>query len=65
MNRNNTTIDPVEFTEPEADRCNVCDNDILTPEEIEDEICNECFFSCCGDELNQETRICSTCKEHN
>jgi len=69
MNRNNTTLDPTEFNGKELERCNLCDND-LTSEEITEQdddkkYCNECFYSCCGDELDQETRICPTCKEHN
>tara|TARA_R110000765_G_scaffold411019_1_gene509934 strand:+ start:240 stop:443 length:204 start_codon:yes stop_codon:yes gene_type:complete len=31
----------------------------------ETEICEDCFYSCCGDELDQDIRICPTCKEHN
>jgi len=69
MNRNNTTLDPAEWNGKEVERCETCAND-LTPEEVTEQdddykYCDDCFFSCCGDELNQETRICSTCKEHN
>ena len=61
--------DPTEFNEPETEKCTLCDND-LTPEEVtenEDDIkyCNNCFFSCCDDELDQENRRCKTCGEHN
>lgn len=60
---------PIEWDEPETQKCTLCDND-LTPEEITEQdddkkYCNDCFFSCCGDELNQDVRICPTCKEHN
>ena len=60
--------DPTENTE-DAILCTLCAAD-LTPEEITEQdndlkFCNDCFFSCCGDELNQDRRICPTCKEHN
>jgi len=60
--------DPTENTE-EAVLCTLCAAD-LEPEEITEQdgnykYCNDCFFSCCGDELNQDIRICPTCKEHN
>ena len=55
--------------EPEQEKCTLCHND-LTNEEIKEQdddnkFCNDCFYSCCGDELNQDVRICPTCKEHN
>lgn len=61
--------DPTEWNGKEAERCESCDNN-LTLEEVTEQddnykYCDGCFFSCCGDELNQETRICPTCKEHN
>tara|TARA_R110000803_G_scaffold17369_1_gene46878 strand:+ start:90 stop:299 length:210 start_codon:yes stop_codon:yes gene_type:complete len=61
--------DPTEFNEEESIKCTLCHND-LTPEEILDQdddnkFCDNCFYSCCGDELNQDRRICPTCKEHN
>ena len=61
--------DPTEFNEPETEKCTLCHDD-LTPEEITEQdddlkYCDNCFFSCCGDELNQDIRICPTCKEHN
>jgi hypothetical protein len=61
--------DPTEWNGKEAERCTLCDND-LTPEEIEEsqddeKLCNNCFFSCCGAELDQDIRICPICKEHN
>ena len=69
MNRNNTNLDPTEWNEPETQKCTLCHND-LTNEEITEQdddlkYCDNCFFSCCGDELNQDIRICPTCKEHN
>ena len=65
----NDPNNPINFNGKEAERCTLCDND-LTPEEIteqdnENKYCDDCFFSCCGDELNQDNRICPTCKEHN
>ena len=61
--------DPTEWNETELEKCTLCHND-LTSEEITEQdndlkFCDNCFFSCCGDELNQDTRICPTCKEHN
>tara|TARA_R110002096_G_scaffold203731_2_gene389127 strand:+ start:54 stop:260 length:207 start_codon:yes stop_codon:yes gene_type:complete len=61
--------DPAEFNGTEAIICTLCAED-LTPEEIteqddDNKFCNDCFFSCCGDELDQDIRICPTCKEHN
>jgi len=61
--------DPTEFSGKESESCESCAND-LTPEEITEQdgnykYCNDCFFSCCGDELNQDIRICPTCREHN
>tara|TARA_R110000751_G_scaffold44166_2_gene101284 strand:+ start:136 stop:345 length:210 start_codon:yes stop_codon:yes gene_type:complete len=69
MNRNGTNLDPIEWDEPETQKCTFCHND-LTPEEIteqddDNKFCDNCFFSCCGDELDQDIRICPTCKEHN
>ena len=60
---------PIEWDEQETQTCNLCASD-LTPEEIteqddDNKFCNDCFFSCCGDELDQDIRICPTCKEHN
>ena len=60
--------DPTEDT-TDAILCTLCAAD-LTPEEIElneddNKYCDDCFFSCCGDELDQDVRICPTCKEHN
>ena len=61
--------DPTEFTGKELERCTLCDND-LTSEEVTEQdtkhkFCNNCLFSCCGDELNQDNRMCPTCNEHN
>ena len=60
--------DPTENTE-DAILCVLCHND-LDAEEIAEQdndvkYCFDCFYSCCGDELNQDIRICPTCKEHN
>ena len=60
--------DPTENTE-DAILCTLCAED-LTHEEITEQdddhkFCDNCFFSCCGDELNQDMRICPTCKEYN
>tara|TARA_R110000803_G_scaffold20426_1_gene52588 strand:+ start:654 stop:863 length:210 start_codon:yes stop_codon:yes gene_type:complete len=60
---------PIEWNGTEIEKCTLCHND-LTTEEILDQdndlkYCNDCFFSCCGDELDQDNRRCPTCKEHN
>jgi len=60
---------PIEWNGTEIEKCTLCHND-LTSEEVTDQdndnkYCNDCFYSCCGDELNQDIRICPTCKEHN
>ncbi len=52
--------------QPTTNFCEVCNIEESKTYFVEDtEICEECFFSCCGDELNQDVRICPTCKEHN
>ena len=52
--------------EPTKNYCEVCNIEESKTYFVEDsEICEECFYSCCGDELNQDIRICPTCKEHN
>jgi len=46
--------------------CEVCNIEESKTYFVEDsQICEECFYSCCGDELNQNVRICPTCKEYN
>ena len=49
---------PIEWNEPETQTCNLCAN-YLTLEEVEFNLddngfCNDCFYSCCGDELDQD-----------
>ena len=61
--------DPTGFNGKEVEKCTLCAED-LTPEEITEQdddhkFCDNCFYSCCGDELDQDLRICPTCKEHN
>ena len=52
--------------EPTKNYCEVCNIEESKTYFVEDsEICEECYYSCCGDELNQDIRICPTCKEHN
>ena len=60
--------DPTENTE-DAILCTLCAED-LTPEEITEQdddhkYCDNCYYSCCGDELDQDNRRCKTCGEHN
>jgi hypothetical protein len=61
--------DPIEFNEPEPEKCTLCHNDLgneeIAEQDDDNKYCNECFYSCCGDELDQDVRICPTCKEHN
>ena len=61
--------DPTEWNGIEAIKCTLCHNDLISEEVTEQDndlkYCNNCFYSCCGDELNQDIRICPTCKEHN
>ena len=66
MNYMPILTDPTEFSGTESELCPLCQMD-LTFNEIQEEqkYCDNCFFSCCGDELNQDVRICPTCKEHN
>ena len=46
--------------------CEVCNIEENKTYFVEDtEICEECYYSCCGDELNQDIRICKSCGEHN
>jgi hypothetical protein len=46
--------------------CEVCNIEENKTYFVEDtEICEDCFYSCCGDELNQDIRICKSCGEHN
>lgn len=52
--------------QPTTKCCEVCNiEESKTYFVDETEICENCFYSCCGDELNQDTRTCPTCKEHN
>jgi hypothetical protein len=74
MNRNDTILNPANFNGAEPIQCEYCqlnltDDEILEQEDEEEIFCNDCaeefIFSCCGDKLNQDLRICPTCKEHN
>ena len=52
--------------QPTTNYCEVCNIEESRTYFVDDtEICEDCFYSCCGDELNQDIRICPTCKEHN
>lgn len=52
--------------QPKQIYCEVCNIEESKTYFVEDtEICENCFYSCCGDELNQDIRICPTCKENN
>lgn len=43
MNYKTILSDPTEYNEREPERCERCDNDILTLEEIEEKHCFECI----------------------
>ena len=52
--------------EPQTKCCDICNIEESKTYFVDDtQICEDCFYSCCGDELNQDIRICPTCKEHN
>ena len=62
---NKDSLNPIN-QEPQTNYCNVCNTEESKTYFIDDSgICEDCFYSCCGDELNQDLRICPTCKEHN
>ena len=67
--RNSYGDNPNEWDGVEPINCEFCGNDLDAEEiaEQEDDVkyCFDCFYSCCGDELDQDIRICPTCKEHN
>jgi len=61
----NDTNNPIN-QQPQTRFCEVCNIEESKTYFIDEtEICEDCFYSCCGDELNQDIRICPTCKEHN
>jgi len=61
----NDPLNPINH-EPQTRFCEVCNIEESRTYFVDDsEICEDCFYSCCGDELNQDIRICPTCKEHN
>ena len=43
MNLDTTNLNPINFEGKESERCTLCDNDILTPEEIDEKMCFECI----------------------
>ena len=69
MNYKPILSDPTEYNEPEEEKCALCDNDLTHEETTEQDndakFCDNCFYSCCGDELDQDNRRCKTCGEHN
>ena len=62
---NNDPNNPINYNGKSrfCEVCNIEENKTYFVEETE--ICENCFYSCCGDELNQDVRICPTCREHN
>lgn len=69
MNYTPILTNPIEWNGTELEKCTLCHNDLdseeITEQDDDLKFCNDCFFSCCGDELDQDIRICPTCKEHN
>lgn len=62
---NKDPLNPIN-QQPKQRYCEVCNIEENKTYFVEDtEICENCFYSCCGDELNQDVRICPTCKEYN
>lgn len=62
---NKDPLNPIN-QQPEQKYCEVCNIEESKTYFVDDtEICEECFYSCCGDELEQDIRICPTCKEPN
>jgi len=62
---NKDSLNPINQQQKE-NYCNICNIEESNTHFVEDtEICEECFYSCCGDELNQDVRICKSCGEHN
>ena len=66
--RNSYGDDPNDY-DKETIKCTLCHDDLtneeITEQDDDNKYCDNCFFSCCGDELNQDIRICPTCLEHN
>jgi len=61
----NDPLNPIN-QQPQTNFCEVCNTEESKTYFVDDtEICEECFYSCCGDELNQDIRICKSCGEHN
>jgi hypothetical protein len=61
----NDPLNPIN-QQPEQRFCDVCNTEESKTYFVEDSnICENCFYSCCGDELNQDIRICKSCGEHN
>ena len=61
--------DPTEFNGPEAIKCTLCHNDLdaeeIAEQDDDNKYCDNCFYSCCNVEIDQDIRICPICKEHN
>ena len=61
----NDPNNPINYNEKPR-YCEVCEVEESKTYFVDgSEICEDCFYSCCGDELDQDIRICPTCKEHN
>jgi hypothetical protein len=61
----NDPLNPINYN-GKTRFCEVCNIEESKTYFVEEtEICENCFYSCCGDELNQDIRICPSCKEYN
>ncbi len=61
----NDPLNPIN-QQPEQRFCEVCNIEEYKTYFVDDSgICEDCFYSCCGDELDQDIRICKSCGEHN
>jgi predicted CXXCH cytochrome family protein len=57
---------PINWDGKEPELCELCHNELEESDiKADSKFCEECSYSCCGDELDQDIRICPTCKEHN
>ena len=61
----NDNNNPINYNGKSRD-CDCCGVDESRTYFVEDtETCEDCYYSCCGDELDQDIRRCPTCGENN
>ena len=62
----NDNNNPINWNGNNSNECECCGIEESKTYFIEDtDICEDCHYSCCGDELDQDNRRCPTCKENN